>query len=60
MFIRMHIKWSYIFYKHAYSYNMPLFLPEKLFHNVIYIEYILMNTLVFVAMVTISMHTIQN
>ena len=39
---------------------MPLNLPEKLFHNVIYIEYILINTFVFVAMVTISMHTIQN
>ena len=39
---------------------MPLFLHEKLFHNVIYIEYILMNAFVFVAMVTISMHTIQN
>ena len=38
-------------YKHAYSCNMPLFLHEKLFHNVIYIEYILMNTFVFVAMV---------
>ena len=35
---------------------MPLFLPEELLHNVIYIEYIIMNTFVFVAMVIIS-HT---
>ena len=39
---------------------MPLNLPEELFHNVIYIEYILMNKFVFVAMVTIHMHEIQH